>query len=345
MTKPLAKLAAGSRPRAAAGVAVLLVALVAAACAGTGSATRSTSSARAAATGTRALTSVSAKSLAISALSSIGASRSTELDLSLAGSAFGSATKLLESLRLVVDASSPGTLASSRSDASSKVELEQGSSILAEVIEVGGTALYVRVDPSALLRLPLQLTPSQRSELQGIAALVGGGWYELPTSLLGTARSSSTRESAIKPAIESELAAALASALKFSSGPPPAGGGQLIEVRSTVQALATAMLPVVDKIMKQVGLSTTMPSASEVPSALGTVPVDLEGTLTLDASGTLTRLQLLGSQGAATVDLTMGVAHSAMTIAAPPGAVAVPRSWLKGLEGLGLGSPGASSTT
>ena len=332
----------GARHRLAVGVSVAALATGAAACSSTTGATKAS------------LADANAQQSAAAAIRSLGAGPNLQLDVSLSGSRLGGATKLADALHLVVDSSSTdGTtaLSAAGSAVASEIRLESGSTSLVDLIETGPSTVFVRVDPLAVLDLPVPFTSAQRDQIRTFAPFVGDRWFSLPPSLLNKAAAGRASQSPaggrLDPtrfsSLEQSLRQAVLGALDFKKGSPPPGGGQLIVVSGTLKALVDAVIPVIDQGLAAMSLSARLPVAS-IDTALSQTPVELTGDLSLDDAGTLTTLAVSSAVGAVAVRLTMDIAHADVKVAAPVGAVALPASLISALNGLhGLGTLGLAA--
>jgi hypothetical protein len=258
------------------------------------------------------------------AVSSLGSSADLQVHVTVSASGAGTASEqpVLGDLSLDVDYSNPSGSPLSRSGGKANVELivNAGGTPLVDVREVSNT-LYLEVNVSALSSIPS--VHLSASDLAAAQLLLGGRWFEIPTSLL---TSSFPETSQIQANATKEQAAAkkIADALEKLIDTTPyttlSSGGY--SQTGTLASVVKALIPIV----KSLGGSTG--AASSVKGTY-TLTLTTSGTTATNASVTITAPN--GAQGNASVALTAAITHASDSIAAPANPTVVTRSMLEGL--------------
>jgi hypothetical protein len=258
------------------------------------------------------------------AVSSLGSSADLQVHVTMSASGAGTASEqpVLSALSLDVDYSNPSGSPLSQSGGKANVELivNAGSTPLVDLREVSNT-LYLEVNVTALNNIPsVHLSASDLAEAQ---LLLGGRWFEIPTSLL-TSSFPETSKIQANAAKEQAAAKKIADALEKLIDTTPyttlSSGGY--SQTGTLASVVKAVLPVVQSLGGSTGT---------VGSVQGTYTLTLttSGTTATGASITITAPN--GTQGNASVALTATIAHASDSIAAPANPTVVTRSMLEGL--------------
>lgn len=258
------------------------------------------------------------------AVSSLGSSADLQVHFTASASGAGTAQAqpILGALSLDVDYSNPTGSPLSQSDGNANVEVivNAGGTPLVDIREVSD-ALYLEVNVAALSSIPsVHLSASEVAEAQ---LLLGGRWFEIPTSLI---TSSFSQTSKIKADDSKEQAAAtkIADALEKLIDTTPyttlSGGGY--SQTGSLASVVKAVLPVVES------LGGSSDGASSVKGTY-TLSLTTSGTTATGASITITAPN--GTQGNASVALAATIAHASESISAPANPTVVTRSMLEGL--------------
>jgi hypothetical protein len=210
----------------------------------------------------------------------------------------------------------------SQSGGKANVELivNAGGAPLADVREVNNT-LYLEVNVNALSNIPS--VHLSASDLAAAQLLLGGRWFEIPSSLL---TSSFPETSAMKANTAKEQVAAkkIADALEKLIDTTPyttLSGGDYSQT-GTLASVVKAVLPAVQSLGGSTGTVSSVPGSYQLT-------LTTSGTTATGASITITAPN--GTQGNASVALTATIAHASDSIAAPANPTVVTRSMLKGL--------------
>jgi hypothetical protein len=258
------------------------------------------------------------------AVSSLGSSADLQVHVTMSASGAGTASEqpVLSALSLDVDYSNPSGSPLSQSGGKANVELIVNASgtPLVDVREVSN-ALYLEVNVTALSNITsVHLSASDLAEAQ---LLLGGRWFEIPTSLL-TSSFPETSKIQANAAKEQAAAKKIADALEKLIDTTPyttlSNGGY--SQTGTLASVVKALIPVVESLGGSTGTVTSVPGTY-------TLTLTTSGTTATGASITITAPN--GTQGNASVALTATIAHASDTIAAPANPTVVTRSMLEGL--------------
>jgi hypothetical protein len=242
--------------------------------------------------------------------------------MSASGAGTASAQPALSALSLDVDYANPSDSALSQSGGKANVEMivNAGGAPFVDVREVDN-ALYLEVNVNALSNIPS--VHLSASDLAAAQLLLGGRWFEVPTSLLTSSfpETSTIKANAAKEQVAAKkIADALEKLIDTTPSTTLAGGGY--SQTGTLASVVKAVLPAIQSLSGSTGT---------VSSVKGTYQLTLttSGATATGTSVTITAPN--GTQGNASVTLTATIAHASDSIAAPANPTVVTRSMLEGL--------------
>ncbi|MGP8009668.1 MAG: hypothetical protein ACLPKZ_05355 [Acidimicrobiales bacterium] len=257
-------------------------------------------------------------------VSSLGSTADLQvhLTISAAGAGTAQAQKILSALSVDVDYSNPTGSALSQSDgkANAEVIVNAGGAPVIDLRDVD-ESLYVEIDVSALNNIPSVNLSS--TELAAAQLLLGGRWFELPTSLLTSSFSATSKikaEAAQEQVASKEIADAIEKVIDTSPYTTLPSGG--FSETGSLQPIVTAVLPTIESLT----------NSSEQPGTVKgsyTIVLTTSGSTATGASIKITAPN--GTKGNASVQLTATIAHANDSIVAPSGATVLTRSMLEGL--------------
>jgi predicted small secreted protein len=257
------------------------------------------------------------------AVSSLGSTSDLQVHFTVSATGAGSAQaqKILSALSLDVDYSNPtgSALSQSNGKANAEVIVNAGGAPVVDVRDISGT-LYVEVNVSALNNIPTVNLSS--TDLAAAQLLLGGRWFELPTSLLTSfsATSKISAEAAQEEAATKKIADAIEKVIDTSPSTTLSSGG--FSETGSLQSIVTAVLPTIESLANN----------TEHPGAVKgsyTLVLNTSGSTATGASIKITAPN--GTQGNASVQLTATIAHANDDIVAPSGATVLTKSMLEGL--------------
>jgi hypothetical protein len=258
------------------------------------------------------------------AVASLGSSPDLQVHVTMSASGAGtaSAQPVLNALSLDVDYANPSDSALSQSGGKANVEMivNAGGAPFVDVREVDN-ALYLEVNVNALSNIPS--VHLSASDLAAAQLLLGGRWFEVPTSLLTSSfpETSTIKANAAKEQVAAKkIADALEKLIDTTPSTTLAGGGY--SQTGTLASVVKAVLPAIQSLSGSTGT---------VSSVKGTYQLTLttSGATATGTSVTITAPN--GTQGNASVTLTATIAHASDSIAAPANPTVVTRSMLEGL--------------
>ena len=266
------------------------------------------------------------------AISSVGAQQYLQVrvnaDVAGTGAQAASAAAVekyakLLSLTLSEQSTGGGAISTAGTALNQRLTLAVGSTPLLTLISIG-SRLYVDLDFSTLASLPgVGVTTS---ELTGLQLLLGGRWFELPSTTLNRyvpkAEHSATNSSSQRQ-IEQRAMDALT---KLIERTPSTSTGHGYSQRGTLQSVVTALEPVMAQVTHR--------------AATTTHPVPGTYRLALSLSGGVATAAQVGvsvpggHRGSMSVTLNATITHDATPVSAPSPVTVVTPSFLKGLSGL-----------
>jgi hypothetical protein len=258
------------------------------------------------------------------AVSSLGSSADLQVHFtaSATGSGMAQAQPILNALSLDVNYANPSGSPLSQSGGKANVEIivNAGGAPLVDLREVNDT-LYLEVDVSALSNIPSVHLSS--TDLAAAQLVLGGRWFEVPTSLLTSSFSQTSKikaDSAKEQAAAKKIADALEKLIDTTPYTTLSGGGY--SQTGSLESVVKAILPTVES------LGGSSAGSSSVKGTY-TLSLTTSGTTATGASITITAPN--GTQGNASVTLTSTIAHASTSISAPANPTVVTRSMLQGL--------------
>jgi hypothetical protein len=258
------------------------------------------------------------------AVSSLGSSADLQVHFtaSATGAGTAQAQPVLNALSLDVNYSNPSGSALSQSGGKANVEIivNAGGAPLVDLREVND-ALYLEVDVSALSNIPS--VHLSASDLAAAQLVLGDRWFKIPTSLLTSSFSQTSKidaNSAKEQAAAEKIADALEKLIDTTPYTTLSGGGY--SQTGSLASVVKAILPTVES------LGGTSDDASSVKGTY-TLSLTTSGTTATGASITITAPN--GTQGSDSVTLTSTIAHANNSVSAPANSTVVTRSMLEGL--------------
>lgn len=276
------------------------------------------------------LSACGAKATLDQAVDSLSASPYLQIHLtgSISGPGTSQAESVFKSLSFEVrysDASGADLSQASTSTVDDEVIVDVAGSALADVRQLDSN-LYLELNPQALSGVPGEHIPS--STLAAAQLLVGGRWFELPSSLLASiAPTPSSSSRAKDQALDKALARDLRKVIESTPYTTLPDGG--LSQTGTLQSIATAVVPTIKSFL------STVPS---IGSSLS-VPTSLQGSYTLtlsmsgsSATGSSVTITTPGSGGDVAVGLSAVITHDDDPVGAPSGATVMTPSLLHEFE-------------
>jgi hypothetical protein len=258
------------------------------------------------------------------AVSSLGSS--PDLQVHLTASASGAGTtqteQVLGAISLDVDYSNPtgAALSQSNGKANAEIIVNAGATPFIDLRVVNDT-LYLEVNVTALSNIPtVNLSPS---DLAAAQLLIGGRWFQIPTSLLTSSLPATTKikaEAAQDQAAERQIADALKKLIDTTPYTTLSSGSY--SETGSLTSVVKAVLPAFESLG---GSSATLISIK----GTYTLGLTTSGTTATGASIKITAPN--GTQGNASVELTATIAHANDSIVAPTNPTIVTKSMLEGL--------------
>ncbi len=258
------------------------------------------------------------------AVSSLGSSADLQVHITASASGAGTqqAQSVLGALSLDVEYSNPNGSPLSQSSGKANVEVivNAGGAALLDLREVSDT-LYLEVNVTALSNIPsVNLSASDVAEAQ---LLLGGRWFEIPTSLVTSSFPQTSKmkaDAAKEQAAATKIADALENLIDTTPYTTLSGGGY--SQTGSLASVVKAVLPTIESLGgSSDGLNSVQGSY--------TLSLTTSGTSATGASITVTAPN--GTQGNATVTLSATIAHADDDITAPANPTIVTRSMLEGL--------------
>jgi hypothetical protein len=259
-----------------------------------------------------------------SAVSSLGSSPDVQVHLTgtVSGVGTAQAQQILSAVSIDMEYSNPsgGSLSQAGSAVDSEITVNVGTQTLADVREVSGN-VYLLVNVNTLSSIPTVTLPS--SEISALQLVLGGRWFELPKSFIGSyvpATSTSTADTAKDQAAAKKIFDAISTLINTTPYTTLPNGG--FSQTGSLENVLTTVLPTIESIE-----GTTMHPTS--------VKGDYTITLTMSGAtatgGSITITTPNGTQGNASIGLQATITHNSDSIVAPSGATIITKSLLKGL--------------
>jgi hypothetical protein len=259
-----------------------------------------------------------------SAVSSLGSSPDVQVHLTgtVSGVGTAQAQQILSAVSIDMEYSNPsgGSLSQAGSAVDSEITVNVGTQTLADVREVSGN-VYLLVNVNTLSSIPTVTLPS--SEISALQLVLGGRWFELPKSFIGSyvpATSTSTADTAKDQAAAKKIFDAISKLINTTPYTTLPNGG--FSQTGSLENVLTTVLPTIESIE-----GTTMHPTS--------VKGDYTITLTMSGAtatgGSITITTPNGTQGNASIGLQATITHNSDSIVAPSGATIITKSLLKGL--------------
>ncbi len=270
------------------------------------------------------------------ALASVGAQQYLQVHLSASvagtGASAAQAAQVQKVLSLVsmtmTEQNTTGSaISASAGKVNEEVTLDVGSSPLLDLVQVGQN-LYVKVDFSAASSIPD--LGSTASELTGLQLLLGGRWFEVPSTLLSSylpAKDKSASQTARQHAIEERVVDALTALVEKTKYTTVSGG---FSQTGTLQAVADALAPV----MAQAS-STAVSSPGKVAGTYH-IALSLSGSTATGAQIGITAPN--ANKGDMSVSVSATIAHQSTAVVAPSPVTVITPQLIKSLSGAAGGS-------
>ncbi|MGB8197131.1 MAG: hypothetical protein WCF25_09025 [Acidimicrobiales bacterium] len=273
-----------------------------------------------------------AKATIDSSVASLGAQPDLQVHFtaSATGAGTAEAQKVLDVISMDANyASANGDpLSQSKGATDGEVTFNVGDKVLLDLRAIDSN-LYVQIDLTAVNAIPgLPLTSQDQSELAALQLLLGGKWFEIPSSLIAKELPSSDAlkaKTAQDEALDRKLFDALSNLIDNGDATALSSGGY--SETGTLESVVKAVLPTIESVDPSAGSSI-----NTVPGNY-TLTLNDNGTVATGGSISITAPEGSDGSGDTTVSLSATVTHNTDAITAPTGATVITPALIQQLLG------------